>query len=203
MAKTVHPPALAKRILTWLLAQEDMESVLGDFAEIYHAQRDPQRADTWYWKEIFRSAPALLQLKLSRQFERSFTVMNKNMELHNKNFLWLSLVALIPALMLIIPGLLQSLFGNLGPNNALDNLYANAPYLEILRSPVLLLGGLLLAFLLNLFPALTLRFEQGPEGLTGVCTFKSVLIHWAVVGMSLLMVGIITVYVFLENFEPF
>lgn len=128
--------------------------------------------------------------------------MTKNMELHNKNFLWISLVALIPALLLIIPGLSQSL-GYMAPNNAMDNLYTNAPYLEILRSPVLLLGGLLLAFLLNLLPALTLRFKQGPEGLTGVLTFKPALLHWAIIGMSLLMVGIILIYAFVENFGPF
>ena len=129
--------------------------------------------------------------------------MNKNMELHNRNFLWISLIALIPALMLIIPGISQSLFGNFGPNNAMDTLYTNAPYLEILRSPVLLLGGLLLAFLLNLLPALNMRFERGPEGLTSVITFKPVLIHWAFIGMSLLMVGIILIYAFFENFGPF
>ena len=127
--------------------------------------------------------------------------MKENMELHNKNFLWISLVALIPALLLIIPGLSQSL-GNMTPNNAMDNLYAKAPYLELLRSPVLLLGGLLLAFILNLLPALTLRFERGTEGLTSVITFKPLLIHWAFIGMSLLMVGIILVYAFFENFGP-
>jgi len=123
------------------------------------------------------------------------------MGLHNKNFLWISLIALIPALLLIIPGISQSL-GYMTPNNALDNLYANAPYLEILRSPVLLLGGLLLAFVLNLLPALNLRFERGPEGLTSVITFKPVLIHWAIIGMSLLMVGINLIYAFFENFGP-
>ncbi|MGD8405915.1 MAG: hypothetical protein PVJ21_19830 [Anaerolineales bacterium] len=195
------PPKLAERILSLLLTPEDAETVLGDFAEICSQQTSQQKAHSWYWGETFKSAPALLQLKLSRQFERSFTVMNKNMELHNKNFLWISLVTLIPALMLIIPGLSQSL-GYMAPNNAMDNLYANAPYLEILRSPVLLLGGLLLAFVLNLLPALTMRFEQGTEGLTGVITFKPAIIHWAFIGMSLLMVGIITIYVFLENFGP-
>ena len=129
--------------------------------------------------------------------------MTKNMGLRNKNFLWISLVALIPALMLIIPGISQSLFGNLGPNNALDNLYENAPYFEILRSPVLLLGGLLLAFTLNLLPALTLRFERGTEGLTSVITLKPVLLHWAFIGLSLLMVGTILIYAFFENFGPY
>jgi amino acid transporter len=197
------PPKLAERILSLLLAPEDAETVLGDFAEICSQQNSQRRAHTWYWSETLRSASALLRLKLSRQFERSFTVMKENMELHNKNFLWISLIALIPALMLIIPGLSQSLFGYFGPSNAMDNLYANAPYLEILRSPVLLLGGLLLAFLLNLLPAMKLCFKRGTEGLTSVITFKPVLVHWAIIGMSLLMVGIITIYVFLENFGPF
>jgi len=195
------PPKLAERILSLLLTPEDAETVLGDFAEICNQFNNQRQAHTWYWKETLRSAPALLRLKLSRQFERSFTVMNKNMGLHNKNFLWISLIALIPALLLIIPGISQSL-GYMTPNNALDNLYANAPYLEILRSPVLLLGGLLLAFVLNLLPALNLRFERGPEGLTSVITFKPVLIHWAIIGMSLLMVGINLIYAFFENFGP-
>ena len=197
-----QPPKLAERILFHLLSQEDAEIVLGDFAEICNQQNSQGQANTWYWKETFRSAPALLRLKLTRQFERSFTVMNNNIELHNKNFLWISLIALIPALMLIIPGISQSL-GYMKPNNAMDNLYANAPYLEILRSPVLLLGGLLLAFILNLLPALTLRFERGSAGLTSVITFKPVLLHWAFIGMSLLMVGTILVYAFFENFGPF
>jgi len=196
------PPKLAEHILSLLLTPEDAETVLGDFAEICSHQNSQEQAHSWYWQETLRSAPALLQLKLSRQFERSFTAMNKNMELHNKNFLWISLVALIPALMLIIPGLSQSLFGNFSLSNAMDNLYANAPYLEILRSPVLLLGGMLLAFILNLLPALTLRFERGTEGLTSVITFKPALLHWAFIGMSLLMVGTILIYAFFENFGP-
>jgi hypothetical protein len=196
-----QPPKLSERILSLLLTPEDAETVLGDFAEICNQQNSQRQANTWYWNETFRSAPALLGLKLSRQFERSFTAMNNNMQLHNKNFLWISLVALIPALMLIIPGLSQSL-GYMSPNNAMDNLYANAPYLEILRSPFLLLGGLLLAFILNLLPAMNLRFERQPEGLTSVITFKPVIIHWTIIGMSLLMVGVILVYAFFENFGP-
>jgi hypothetical protein len=197
-----QPPKLAERILSLLLMPEDSETVLGDFAEICNQQNSQEQADSWYWKEVFRSAPTLLHLKLARQFERSFTVMTKNMGLHNKNFLWISLVAVIPALMLIIPGISQSL-GFMTPNNAMDNLFANVPSLEILRSPVVLLGSLLLAFILNLLPALNLRFERGPEGLTSVITFKPVLIHWTIIGMSLLMVGTILIYAFVENFGPF
>ena len=197
------PPKLAEHILSLLLTSEDAETVLGDFAEICNQMNSQAQAHAWYWKETFRSAPALLHLKLTRQLERNFAVMSKNMGFHNKNFLWISLIALIPALMLIIPGLFQSLLGNLGPNNAMDSLYANAPYLEILRNPFILLGGLLLAFILNLLPALTLHFEHQSEGLTGVITFKPALIHWTMIGLSLLMVGVILTYAFVENFKSF
>ena len=85
----------------------------------------------------------------------------------------------------------------------MDSLYANAPYLEILRNPFILLGGLLLAFILNLLPALTLHFERQSEGLTGVITFKPALIHWTMIGLSLLMIGVILTYAFVENFKSF
>lgn len=73
-----QPPKLAERILSLLLTPEDAEIVLGDFAELCNQQNSQERANNWYWRETLYSAPALLQLKLSRQFERSFTVMNKN-----------------------------------------------------------------------------------------------------------------------------
>lgn len=59
-----------------------------------------------------------------------------------------------------------------------------------------------MAFALNLLPALTLCFERGSEGLTSLITFKPALLHWAFIGMSLLMVAIILIYAFFENFRP-
>jgi len=128
--------------------------------------------------------------------------MIKNLNLHNKSSLWVSLIALIPALLLVIPGIMQSGLGYLGPNDALDTMFAKAPSLQILLSPIVLLGGLLLAFILNLTPAIKLRFERQPEGLTSVITFKPVILHWIFVGISLLIVGMILVYAFFENFAP-
>jgi hypothetical protein len=97
---------------------------------------------------------------------------------------------------------MRSGLGYLGPNDALDTMFAKAPALQILLSPIVLLGGLLLAFILNLTPAIKLRFERQPEGLTSVITFKPVILHWIFVGISLLIVGIILVYAFFENFVP-
>lgn len=203
MPSFLQPPRLAERFLTFLLTRDSSESILGDFSELFNgnAHRNSLRkAQVWYWFQIFKSAPSLIRLKLSNELERKLGTMIKNLNLHNKSSLWVSLIALIPALLLVIPGLIQSGLGYLGPNDALEAMFARAPALQILLSPVVLLGGLLLGFILNLVPAMKLRFERQPEGLTSIITFKPVILHWIFVGMSLLMVGIILVYAFFENF---
>jgi hypothetical protein len=205
MPSFLQPPRLAERLLASILTPDDAEAVLGDFAELFNTnayQSNLQKAQFWYWIQTFKSAPSLIRLKLSNELERRMETMIKNLNLHNKSSLWISLIALIPALLLVIPGIMQSGLGYLGPNDALDTMFAKAPALQILLSPIVLLGGLLLAFILNLTPAIKLRFERQPEGLTSVITFKPVILHWIFVGISLLIVGIILVYAFFENFAP-
>jgi len=205
MPSFLQPPRLAERLLASILTPDDAEAVLGDFAELFNTnayQSNLQKAQFWYWIQTFKSAPSLIRLKLSNELERRMETMIKNLNLHNKSSLWVSLIALIPALLLVIPGIMQSGLGYLGPNDALDTMFAKAPALQILLSPIVLLGGLLLAFILNLTPAIKLRFERQPEGLTSVITFKPVILHWIFVGISLLIVGIILVYAFFENFAP-
>jgi len=205
MSSFLQPPRLAERLLASILTPDDAEAVLGDFAELFNTnayQSNLQKAQFWYWIQTFKSAPSLIRLKLSNELERRMETMIKNLNLHNKSSLWISLIALIPALLLVIPGIMQSGLGYLGPNDALDTMFAKAPALQILLSPIVLLGGLLLAFILNLTPAIKLRFERQPEGLTSVITFKPVILHWIFVGISLLIVGIILVYAFFENFAP-
>ena len=125
--------------------------------------------------------------------------MTGNFDMHKKSSLWISTIALIPALILIIPGILQSGFGYLVLNDRLDALYADAPALSIVRAPVILLGGIFLAFVLNAIPAIRLRFERQPEGFTSVITFKPLLWHWVIVGLCILMTGILLTYGILEN----
>jgi hypothetical protein len=189
MHSLFQPPRAAERFLTLLLTQDASESVLGDFSELFNVkarQSSLRKAQLWYWIQIFNSAPCLIRLKLSNELERKLETMIKNLNLHNKSSLWVSLIALIPALLLVIPGIMQSGLGYFGPNEALGAMFAKAPALEILLSPVVLLGGLLLAFILNLTPAVKLRVERQAEGLTSVITFKPVILHWILVGMSLL-----------------
>jgi hypothetical protein len=203
MKKVHQPPALGETIISLLLTEENCEEILGDLAEMFNAhghQSGLRKAQNWYYIQIIRSAPLLFQLKLSNILERNFQTMSTNLNNHNKSSLWISLIALIPAMALIIPGFLQSGFGYYGANDARDALFAAAPVLEFLINPIILMGGLLLAFTMNVLPAMTLHFERKPEGLTSIITFKPVLLHWVFIGVSVLMVGIIFLYAFFENF---
>ena len=151
---------------------------------------------------IIQSAPSLLQIKLSNKLQRSFETMSTNLNSHNKSSLWISLIAIIPALALVIPGILQSGLGYFGANNAREALFTAVPALEFLINPIILLGGLFLAFIMNVPPAMTFHLERKPEGLTSTITFKPVLLHWIFIGTSVLMVSIILIYGFVENFGP-
>jgi hypothetical protein len=122
--------------------------------------------------------------------------------MHNKSSLWISLIAIIPALILVIPGVLQSGFGYFGANDARDAVFSTVPVLETLLHPIILLGGLLLAFVMNVLPAVTFHLERKPEGIISTIIFKPVLLHWVFIGASVLMVGIILIYAFVENFGP-
>lgn len=205
MKKVYQPPIFGETIISFLLTEENAEEILGDLAEMFNAhgrQSGLRNAQTWYYFQIIRSTPLLFLLKLSNILERNFQIMSTNLNNHNKSTLWISLIAVIPAMVLIIPGLLQSGLGYYGATDARDALFAAAPVLELLLNPIILMGGLLLAFAMNVFPALSLHFERKPEGLTSTITFKPILLHWVFIGVSFLMVGIILVYAFFENFNP-
>jgi len=203
MKNIYHPPAFGESVISLLLTEENSEEILGDLAEMFNAhghQSNLRKAQIWYYHQIARSAPSLLQIKLSNILQRSFETMSTNLNSHNKSSLWISLIALIPALALVIPGILQSGFGYFGANDARDALFVSVPALELLINPIILLGGLLLAFVMNALPAMSFHFERKPEGLTSTITFKPVLLHWIFIGASLLMVSTIVIYAFFENF---
>ena len=205
MKNIYHPPAFGETVISLLLTEENSEEILGDLAEMFNAhghQGNLRKAQIWYYLQVARSAPSLLQIKLSNILQRSFETMSTNLNSHNKSYLWISLIAIIPALILVIPGILQSGFGYFGANNARDTLFVTVPALKLLINPIILLGGLLLAFIMNVLPAMNFRFERRPEGLTSTVTFKPVLLHWIFIGLSVLMIGIILIYAFVENFGP-
>lgn len=190
-----------ERILALLVDEQDSDALLGDFAEEYTDRVRSEgsvKAGLWYWRQIAGSSGSLLWLKLYRQYERR-TIMNNSM-MKDKRFIWIGLLALLPALLIIVPGLLQSGLGITALNDNLEAAYRGFPPLGFLIHPAVLLGGLLIALGLNVLPALDLRWESNERGLTAMVTIKKHWLHWAVVGFSLLLLATLLVYSLTENF---
>ena len=70
--------------------------------------------------------------------------------------------------------------------------------------PILVLGGLCSAFVLNLLPVLRFHAELEEGSLVGAIRLRlgGALSNWAVVAGSLLLTGVIASYLFVENFQP-
>jgi fatty acid desaturase len=196
----VSPPYLAEWILRRLVDAEDMDAILGDFAEEYHS-RSGTKANWFYWRQTLGSCLPLIGLKVSRQLERSLTMLEKMPLVQNKRSFWVSLIALLPAFLLVTVGLLQSGFGITAPNDALDALFQKYAALKLIIHPLVLLGGLGVAVVLNLLPASQLRWSRESQSLSATITLKNNLLHWALVGISLMLLGIILVYSVIENFN--
>jgi fatty acid desaturase len=194
------PPHLAEWILCQLLDPEDIDAILGDFAEEYHARNGTQ-ANWFYWWQAIQSCLPLLGLQISRQLERSLVMVNKIPPVQNKRSFWVSLVALLPAFLLVTVGLLQSGFGITAPNDALDAVFQRYAVLKLIIHPLVLLGGLGIAVILNVLPAAQLHWSRESQSLSATITLKNNLLHWALIGISLLLLGIILLYSAVENFN--
>jgi hypothetical protein len=78
----------------------------------------------------------------------------------------------------------------------------NAPGLSFLGSPIILLGALFVAFVLNAWSILSvsLRSDSAPPVLSVLLSLR--LSNLAVIGIALLLLGTMLGYAFLENFQP-
>ncbi len=78
----------------------------------------------------------------------------------------------------------------------------NAPGLSFLGSPIILLGALFVAFVLNVLSILSvsLRSDSAPPVLSVSLYLR--LSNLVVVGIALLLLGTLLGYAFLENFQP-
>ena len=98
----------------------------------------------------------------------------------------LGLLLLLPALVLVSTGLLD----------------LERP--DVLVHPVLVMGGLLLAFALNALPVLRVRFVYEEGALVGSMSLRlrGTALNLTALGLSSLLLAAITVYAFVENFQP-
>lgn len=126
--------------------------------------------------------------------------MSQKFLLGDRNFALLGLIGLLPALLLVIPGLLQSGLGLTAPNDALIELMSRSPLLGLIGNPIAVLGGLLLAFLVNIIRVTEMHWASDTPAL--MITLRGKALQWAVVGISLLLLALILTYAFFENFTP-
>ena len=93
-------------------------------------------------------------------------------------------VALLPALVLVSAGLAG----------------LNAPH--FLVGPVWVMGGLFVALLTSLLAATRWEFRREADGIQLSCTIRKRLANLVVLVIGLGLLATITVYLFVENFQP-
>jgi len=98
----------------------------------------------------------------------------------------LGLLLLLPALTLVSTGLL----------------HLERP--DALVHPVLVVGGLLLAFALNALPVFRVRFgfEDGAVVGTMALRLRGTLLNLTTLTLGCLLLATVAVYLFVENFQP-
>ena len=189
------PPELAEKLLSRLLQGVDpnlREAILGDLAEAYygHASRVGYRqARRWYWGELLRSAPALFHLT-SNALLRS-----KRMK-SNLKLAVLGLALILPSLVLVTSGVLQTGFGSTGLVNVVESLGIET----FLFSPALILGGLGVALVINLVSVLRVQFQLEAGILVSTIQVRGQLLNLGLIGLSGLLLASILLYAVTENF---
>ena len=70
--------------------------------------------------------------------------------------------------------------------------------------PVFVMGGLLIAIALNALPILRVRFGHEEGALVGTVSLRlrGTALNLAALGLGCLLLATITVYLFVENFQP-
>lgn len=100
----------------------------------------------------------------------------------------LGLLLVLPALILVSTGLLD--------------LQVELP--GTLIHPVLVMGSILVAFAVNAFPLFRVRPGVDGDALVGTMSLRlrGTSLNLAAVGLSTLLLAVIVVYLFVENFQP-
>ena len=180
------PATLAGKLLAFCLHQRDMEAVIGDFEQEYYriaSELGARQAMRWYWLEVLRSMPALLLLNSQK------LILSKTMNRNSKLALSSS-VFVLPAFLLVLGGVAQSGFGTTRISDILN-------YDLIVFRPIVIMGGLSLAVVLNLLPVVHLTYEDGVVVTT--LTLKKRLLNLALLGSIGGLSAIIFLYLIVEN----
>lgn len=188
----LQPPRLGERILSLFLDQEDKEAVIGDFEEGFYLVASKfglRKARRWYWFEIVRSTPALFFF-INKKFTRS-AIMKSDHKLAIAGF-----VLIIPALILCFGGILQSFFGLTQVNDGIN-------YDFFIFHPLIIMGGLILAFGINLQSVMRVRFQFQDGTLVSTIKVKGKVLNLGLVAVIMFLLATIFLYLLAENFQIF
>lgn len=108
----------------------------------------------------------------------------------------LGLALILPSLVLVTSGILQSGFGSMRLAEAIESLGVES----LLFSPLLILGGLGLALVTNLVSVLRMHFTLETGTLVSTIQLRGQLLNLALIGLSALLLAAILLYALGENF---
>jgi hypothetical protein len=107
----------------------------------------------------------------------------------------------IPALIIFIPGILQTGLGLTRLNDGLDALLTQFNVLKLIIHPIVVLGGLFLALSLNVMPVIQTKFQLNDGNLMSVITIKGKLLNLGMMALVLFLTAALLLYAFVENFQ--
>ena len=108
----------------------------------------------------------------------------------------LGLALILPSLVLVTSGVLQTGFGSTGLVDLVESLGIET----FLFSPALILGGLGLALVINLVSVLRVQFQLEAGILVSTIQVRGQLLNLGLIGLSGLLLASILLYAVTENF---
>jgi hypothetical protein len=203
MNRPLSPPALAQKLLQAVLPQPLADAFLGDLEEHFHqlaAQRGAAHAKRWYWQETLLALPRLTLYSFEIGELRRLSVTGPTSA---RQPIWgttLSLLFLLPALLIVIPGLLFNLTGADLPTQ-LGNLVG--PILKSwIDNPWIILGGLFVALTINTIAVANVRFEDTGESVRLTFEIKKRPANLVLLALAIFLGLSILVYLIAENLLP-
>jgi hypothetical protein len=202
--KELAPPALAERLLAKRLPSRNREAILGDLQETFvqiAEERGTAIAMVWYWLELARVMPGFLLYSFESPTLRRKTVTGTFFYRERGWTALLSLLLLLPAMLLVIPGLLFEVYGK-----AIEASLNSIPGLVSLRawvdSPWIILGGLGITLLINMIAILHVGFRSTKQEITATLTWKRSYSNFIFLALAGFLAVTLLAYGIVENLLP-
>lgn len=113
----------------------------------------------------------------------------------------IALLFLLPALLIVVPGLLFSFFGK--PIEAsLNSIPGAAQLLGWVDNPVIVLGGLFLALAINLMAVMQIKLESVPDVYRATFTVRRKAWNLILLGLAAFLATALVAYAIGENLLP-